>query len=484
LNKASSLIGKKVKNSQGQTLGKVKDLVVDFQSGRVSYVVIDAKPVLEGNNTFVAAPLRDLRKSSNQDALVLSGDRFMTYEMHAFSEEDWPSPESFIAQSSSSGDASRSLQYPRSARPSSQGEQPAYGTYPEYSRNSSSSFSEGNHYTNHDRGDYSSESNDDFSQDRTSRSYSQYGGRADYGIRSQDSYYPQEYDSSGSSEFGRDAQGSSFSSDYNQYDRGSRSGRSINDYDRSFSNSSGDYRRNDERQQDRGYYAPEDRRNDYDRSRWQDRQAARTYGHYGSTDQNDRGAAREDYNGRREEMNNRGYDDYFESGGNHRSSYPSSSRYDRDTQSSRSFGSDSYGGSPSSRSGSGYYSEQGHTGASGNYGTNQYGSENYRHGRTTAEDSGRFSSGVYGASSHGEPSGYNGDLSNDESSSSGSFPQYGSASKDSSLESSPGEKQSSATSSSSDEDQKSAAGSGASASDSTSTEKSSSDQSQDASPEM
>src|SRR5437764_4890989 len=40
INKASRFIGMKVLNQKGQTLGKIKDVVLDLQSGQVAYVVL------------------------------------------------------------------------------------------------------------------------------------------------------------------------------------------------------------------------------------------------------------------------------------------------------------------------------------------------------------------------------------------------------------------------------------------------------------
>src|SRR4051812_26000292 len=39
-NKASGLLGMEVRNSENQKLGEVKDLVMDMNSGRVSYAVL------------------------------------------------------------------------------------------------------------------------------------------------------------------------------------------------------------------------------------------------------------------------------------------------------------------------------------------------------------------------------------------------------------------------------------------------------------
>jgi len=42
INKASSLIGTMARNQQGEELGKIRDLAIDFNSGRVAYIVLES----------------------------------------------------------------------------------------------------------------------------------------------------------------------------------------------------------------------------------------------------------------------------------------------------------------------------------------------------------------------------------------------------------------------------------------------------------
>ena len=45
-NKASKLIGMKVKNRQDEDLGKISELVVDYQSGKIAYAVLSSGGIL------------------------------------------------------------------------------------------------------------------------------------------------------------------------------------------------------------------------------------------------------------------------------------------------------------------------------------------------------------------------------------------------------------------------------------------------------
>src|SRR5438132_13766492 len=53
-NRASNIIGQDVRDNHNQKIGEIKDVVIDFDSGRVAYLVLDANNVLEGNSTWVA----------------------------------------------------------------------------------------------------------------------------------------------------------------------------------------------------------------------------------------------------------------------------------------------------------------------------------------------------------------------------------------------------------------------------------------------
>lgn len=50
--KASEVIGVKVKNSQGESLGKINEVVIDKIQGKISYLVLDFGGFLEFGNKF------------------------------------------------------------------------------------------------------------------------------------------------------------------------------------------------------------------------------------------------------------------------------------------------------------------------------------------------------------------------------------------------------------------------------------------------
>lgn len=91
-NKASNIIGMKVVNRQNEDLGKIKDIVVDLESGKVAYVVMSAG----GGGFFgmggklVAVPVSALTPRDGQEGFVMDADKQRLDQAQGFSEQDWP----------------------------------------------------------------------------------------------------------------------------------------------------------------------------------------------------------------------------------------------------------------------------------------------------------------------------------------------------------------------------------------------------------
>jgi len=72
---ASDLIGKEVRNSQDESLGKVSDLIVSLDSGRVPYAIIAHGGALGVGRSKTAVPLSDLQCSSDRKTVMLSATK-------------------------------------------------------------------------------------------------------------------------------------------------------------------------------------------------------------------------------------------------------------------------------------------------------------------------------------------------------------------------------------------------------------------------
>jgi sporulation protein YlmC with PRC-barrel domain len=73
--KASEIIGKEVKNTQDESLGKIQDLIVNTESGKVPYAIIAHGGALGVGRTKTAVPMSSLECSSDGKAFVLSATK-------------------------------------------------------------------------------------------------------------------------------------------------------------------------------------------------------------------------------------------------------------------------------------------------------------------------------------------------------------------------------------------------------------------------
>ena len=89
-NKASKLIGMHVKNKQDEDLGKIKDLVVDFQAGKVAYAVLSSGGTLGFGGKMVAIPFEALTLQPGAKAVVVDLEKQQLAQAPGFNEDNWP----------------------------------------------------------------------------------------------------------------------------------------------------------------------------------------------------------------------------------------------------------------------------------------------------------------------------------------------------------------------------------------------------------
>ena len=90
INKGSSLIGATVKNQQGENLGKVRDLVIDFDSDRVAYLVLGADSGAFSSEKMHAVPLRAFQPDATGTSLILNADKAKLEASAGFDKDNWP----------------------------------------------------------------------------------------------------------------------------------------------------------------------------------------------------------------------------------------------------------------------------------------------------------------------------------------------------------------------------------------------------------
>jgi sporulation protein YlmC with PRC-barrel domain len=89
--KASDLIGMDVKNQENETVGEINDLVIDFRSGRISYVILSAGGFLGmGKKLLPMAPKTLAQVDSQKDTVVLDINKESIKEATSLDEDNLP----------------------------------------------------------------------------------------------------------------------------------------------------------------------------------------------------------------------------------------------------------------------------------------------------------------------------------------------------------------------------------------------------------
>jgi sporulation protein YlmC with PRC-barrel domain len=91
LPRASKLIGTDVENGQGEDLGKIEDVVLDPQDGRVAYAVLSFGGFLGLGEKYFAVPWSALTaKAGEDDTLILNVDKEKLQNAPGFNKSNWP----------------------------------------------------------------------------------------------------------------------------------------------------------------------------------------------------------------------------------------------------------------------------------------------------------------------------------------------------------------------------------------------------------
>lgn len=88
--KASSLIGKKVQDTDGKKLGDIKDLVIDPVNGFISYAVLDFGGFLGIGDKYFAVPWEALQLTKDQKAIVIDVRKKDLKQAPGFDKNNWP----------------------------------------------------------------------------------------------------------------------------------------------------------------------------------------------------------------------------------------------------------------------------------------------------------------------------------------------------------------------------------------------------------
>lgn len=87
---ASSLIGDSVKNSAGEDLGGITEIMIDVDSGRVAYAVLSFGGILGMGNKLFAIPWDALTVDTEDKSFILNVDREVLENAEGFDKDNWP----------------------------------------------------------------------------------------------------------------------------------------------------------------------------------------------------------------------------------------------------------------------------------------------------------------------------------------------------------------------------------------------------------
>ncbi len=90
MRRASNIIGAKVTNRKDETLGEVKELVMNLDDSAIAYVVISAGGVLGVGERWHAVPMNALKMNADKDGFVMNMDKQAWQEAPGFDKDRWP----------------------------------------------------------------------------------------------------------------------------------------------------------------------------------------------------------------------------------------------------------------------------------------------------------------------------------------------------------------------------------------------------------
>lgn len=92
---ASSLIGDSIFNSEGETLGKIKDIMINLVEAKIAYVVIESGGFLGMNQKYFAVPMHALAiAKEHKNAFILNETKESLKQYPGFDKDHWPNTNS------------------------------------------------------------------------------------------------------------------------------------------------------------------------------------------------------------------------------------------------------------------------------------------------------------------------------------------------------------------------------------------------------
>ena len=87
---ASTLTGDRVRNTEGEDLGKLEEIMIDVVSGKVAYAVLSFGGFLGMGNKLFAVPWHAMTLNERDHEFVLDVDRTTLENAPGFDRDNWP----------------------------------------------------------------------------------------------------------------------------------------------------------------------------------------------------------------------------------------------------------------------------------------------------------------------------------------------------------------------------------------------------------
>lgn len=86
----SSLCGDKVRNTKGENIGDITELMIDLRKGKVEYAVLSFGGILGIGDKLFAVPWAALALDTEEKTFVLDADKDYLKAAPGFDKSDWP----------------------------------------------------------------------------------------------------------------------------------------------------------------------------------------------------------------------------------------------------------------------------------------------------------------------------------------------------------------------------------------------------------
>jgi sporulation protein YlmC with PRC-barrel domain len=87
---STTLVGNDVRNTAGQDIGTIKDLMIDTESGNIIYAVLSFGGFLGIGDKLFAVPYSLLRLDTTNECYVLNIEKEILEDAPGFDNDEWP----------------------------------------------------------------------------------------------------------------------------------------------------------------------------------------------------------------------------------------------------------------------------------------------------------------------------------------------------------------------------------------------------------